>query len=368
MNRTNYLTNKVTWLLCALLGGVLTLALTGCYVVEQPVYRGTYEAPPEVGVSYVEIRTENDFYGPLSPYGRWEVVGSYGRCWIPGGVDADWRPYSNGYWQRTDDGWYWVSNEPWGWATYHYGRWDRSPRYGWYWVPQTQWAPAWVSWRQGNGYVGWAPLSPSARFGRRGFVEVDDRIIAPRYVFVEQRRFLEPVHSKTVIVNNTVINKTVNITKTHIVNKTVINEGPVTTVIEHASGRKIQAAPVRELRNKEEAAGVVKHRTPPATSEGKVQAPVPNAVEPRAPKAVPAHEPRQVEKPAVITREPVAPAPKKEVHETVEPKRARQPARSEEDRNARQHVTEQPAVREARPETEKRGQESENKGEARPTP
>jgi hypothetical protein len=364
MNRTDCLTNKVAWLLCALLGGLFTWALTGCYVVEQPVYRGTYEAPPAVGVSYVEIRTENDFYEPLSPYGRWEVVGSYGRCWIPGGVDTHWRPYSNGYWRRTDDGWYWVSDEPWGWATYHYGRWDHSPRHGWYWVPHTQWAPAWVSWRQGNGYVGWAPLSPSARFGRRGFVEADDAIIAPRYVFVEQRRFLEPVHPQTVVVNNTVINKTVNITKTHIVNKTVINEGPVTTVIEEASGRKVQAAPVRELRNKEEAAVVVKHRTPQATSEGEVQAQVPNPVEPRAPKAVPAHE-------------PVAPAPKKEVREAAEPKRATKSARDEE---KRAQESEQKAQRESERHG-KKGQVAtgqggtntvnkvqEKKGEAHPAP
>ena len=145
--------------------GIVVVALTGCPPYEgQPQSGGAYYGPSGPGDdSYVEIRAESDFYEPLSPYGRWEMVGSSGRCWIPGGVSADWSPYSNGYWQRTDAGWYWASDEPWGWATYHYGRWDSNPQYGWYWVPQTQWAPAWVSWREGGGYVGWAPLSPSGR-------------------------------------------------------------------------------------------------------------------------------------------------------------------------------------------------------------
>jgi hypothetical protein len=150
-----------------LVGTALLGTLAGCAsYVDQPSARGGYyqEVPAPREVVYVQppavqveasggsvgvsIHSESDFYGPLTPYGRWEVVGSYGRCWIPGRVDADWRPYSEGYWQRTDSGWYWVSDEPWAWATYHYGCWDLSPQYGWYWVPQTQWAPAWVSWHR----------------------------------------------------------------------------------------------------------------------------------------------------------------------------------------------------------------------------
>jgi hypothetical protein len=163
----------------------------------------TYAQPSaSVGVSVtlpsVEIRAASDFYEPLSPYGRWAVVGSYGRCWIPGQVARDWRPYCNGYWQRTDSGWYWVSDEPWAWATYHYGRWDLSAQFGWYWVPQTQGAPAWVSWYSGGGYIGWAPLYPS-----------NVRVISPQaYVFVEERHFMEPIRNSTVVVNNTtIINK-----------------------------------------------------------------------------------------------------------------------------------------------------------------
>src|SRR5438034_6737467 len=99
------------------------------YVAPPPVY-----VTPPAGAPLVGIRTEADFYEPLSPYGRWEVIVPYGRCWIPSRLDAPWRPYCNGHWERTELGWYWASEEPWAWATYHYGRWDFSPQLGWYWV------------------------------------------------------------------------------------------------------------------------------------------------------------------------------------------------------------------------------------------
>jgi len=291
------------------------LGVTGCSTyVQEPPRRVIYEpapAPREVYVpapqvepspSYVdvEIRAESDFYEPLTPYGRWEVVGTYGRCWIPSRVETNWRPYCNGHWQRTEAGWYWASEEPWGWATYHYGRWDLSPQFGWYWVPQTQWAPAWVSWHEGGGYVGWAPLHPSARVSSGGFVEVNVAVIAPRaYVFVEPRRFLQPVRPSTVVVNNTtIINKTVNITNIKVVNKNVINEGPRTTVIEQASGQRVQPVAARELRRKEEAPMVARRRENRNISDTPVQTPVPRANEPleRNVQAEPERRARELER------------------------------------------------------------------------
>jgi len=143
------------------------------------------EPPPLEATVSIRINVESDFYQPLGPYGRWEWISPYGRCWIPVGVPSGWRPYCNGHWQRTERGWYWASDEPWAWATYHYGRWDWRPEFGWYWVPQTQWAPAWVSWHRSDHYLGWAPLHPSARFARGGFVEVNEKVIPqPAFVFV----------------------------------------------------------------------------------------------------------------------------------------------------------------------------------------
>ncbi|MEO8168474.1 MAG: DUF6600 domain-containing protein, partial [bacterium] len=111
-----------------------------------------------VGVSF------NVFYDGLSPYGEWVSAGSGVYGWRPVRVANDWRPYTVGRWAWTDDGWYWVSGEPWGWAAYHYGRWTFDDYYGWIWIPGYDWAPAWVEWRYGDDCVGWAPLSPYAVF------------------------------------------------------------------------------------------------------------------------------------------------------------------------------------------------------------
>jgi hypothetical protein len=107
-----------------------------------------------------------NFYDLLAPYGSWVALDPYGYVWQPsaGTHDFNWRPYTLGHWAYTDDGWTWMSDEAFGWITYHYGRWMRTHTLGWVWTPGDQWAPAWVSWRYGNDFAGWAPLPPEARF------------------------------------------------------------------------------------------------------------------------------------------------------------------------------------------------------------
>jgi uncharacterized membrane protein YgcG len=103
------------------------------------------------------------FESQLSPYGAWQDVPSYGRVWTPsaGVVGYDFTPYSSGgHWVMSDYGWTWVSDWDWGWAPFHYGRWMVVGGYGWCWLPGTHWGPAWVNWRWGGGYVGWAPMGP----------------------------------------------------------------------------------------------------------------------------------------------------------------------------------------------------------------
>src|ERR1700731_2314898 len=107
-----------------------------------------------------------DFFYNNLPGGSWFEVGDYGYCWQPvvAANNSAWRPYADGYWAYTDLGWTWVSYEDFGWATYHYGRWTMLSDYGWVWVPgrdaDLEWGPAWVSWRTGGDYIGWAPLPP----------------------------------------------------------------------------------------------------------------------------------------------------------------------------------------------------------------
>lgn len=105
--------------------------------------------------------TYQTFYDQLSPYGRWIDYPNYGYVWVPD-AGRDFQPYStNGHWVYTDDyEWMWVSDYDWGWAPFHYGRWDYDPYYGWIWIPGYEWSPAWVAWRDGGDYYGWAPLRP----------------------------------------------------------------------------------------------------------------------------------------------------------------------------------------------------------------
>ena len=139
------------------------------------------------------------FYDQLSDQGTWIQTDDYGYVFQPAVTDPNWAPYTEGHWVYTPEGWAWVSDESWGWATYHYGRWANIDGMGWVWVPGYRWAPAWVSWRYGGGYAGWAPLPPETfvgvEFGDPGFnggggfhfggdVDVSFHIGAGEYNFV----------------------------------------------------------------------------------------------------------------------------------------------------------------------------------------
>ena len=97
------------------------------------------------------------FQQELSPYGRWMNNPRFGQVWIynqPG-----FKPYyTDGHWEYTNYGWSWESDYDWGWAPFHYGRWEHDPYYGWMWIPGYEWASAWVSWSSYDDYYGWAPL------------------------------------------------------------------------------------------------------------------------------------------------------------------------------------------------------------------
>ncbi|MBU0559097.1 MAG: hypothetical protein KKD86_02210 [Bacteroidetes bacterium] len=104
------------------------------------------------------------FFGSLSAHGEWIEIDHDVVVWRPNRVHYNWIPYSVGRWAWTNHGWYWDSYEPFGWATYHYGRWFYEDYYGWVWLPDYEWGPSWVEWRYNDNYVGWSPLPPYARF------------------------------------------------------------------------------------------------------------------------------------------------------------------------------------------------------------
>jgi hypothetical protein len=191
----------------------------------------------------------NFFYDNLGG-GNWYEVSDYGYVWQPDiALNASWRPYTDGYWAYTDQGWTWVSYEDFGWATYHYGRWARLSDYGWVWVPGYEWGPAWVSWRTGGDYVGWAPLPPGGRE-----IVYESRPIGPRvdiefgigpayYNFIDLRYIGEPVLRDRIYDYNqnvVYINKTVNVTNITYNNSVVYNYGPDYGTLSAYSTRPIQ--------------------------------------------------------------------------------------------------------------------------------
>ena len=105
----------------------------------------------------------------LNDYGQWIYTRKYGYVWKPYSSSvssySNWSPYRYGSWRwMSPYGWTWVNDEPWGWATYHYGRWvwDNG---GWYWSPYGQyrwrrswWSPALVVITYSAGYYCWYPL------------------------------------------------------------------------------------------------------------------------------------------------------------------------------------------------------------------
>ena len=210
------------------------------------------------------VSTESDtgsyatFYRKLDPYGDWMETGDYGYVFQPrqAAQSRDWRPYTNGHWVYTDAGWTWISDEQFGWATYHYGRWVRLKSTGWVWVPGEEWAPAWVSWRKGNDYVGWAPLPPEARFNRETGIHnwVDNYYgIGPeQYAFVPANEF-GGAQSASVVVpterNVTIINQTTNVTNITYNNSTVVDRGPSYDDLRARSRHPIQRLRLERTQN-----------------------------------------------------------------------------------------------------------------------
>lgn len=262
-----------------LIGGVVALSLVGCvYVVAPPQPAPVVDAPappppppPAPVVAYQPPPPEVAplYQDQLSPYGRWIVDPRYGSCWIPNAnfTPVGWQPYTVGHWVYTDDGSsYWVCDGEegaWGNITYHYGQWVFTADYGWIWVPGTVWAPAWVAWREGGGYCGWAVLPPEACQGDVTVVVVDRYCPPDRFVFVDERNFGEPrINRHFVHADVTIINNTTNITNVTIVDNRVVNRGVPADHIERITGRAPERLHLAEASNPEEARRLALAGTP----------------------------------------------------------------------------------------------------------
>ncbi|WP_146652069.1 DUF6600 domain-containing protein [Labilithrix luteola] len=155
--------------------------------LEEPIgistTRPVRSAPPEfddADPSAVRL-----FFDVLAPFGTWSEDPRFGLVWAPSheSIGETFVPYAtHGRWThralavaispsepdaRVDvNDYVWVSELPWGWVTFHYGRWTYAD-HGWAWIPGRRYAGAWVDWRSPTGregrqgVVGWGPTPPS---------------------------------------------------------------------------------------------------------------------------------------------------------------------------------------------------------------
>jgi hypothetical protein len=125
----------------------------------------------ENSVSARYVSRDTVGYSDLDDNGTWSQEPNYGPVWYPNSVAVGWAPYSNGYWGYVGPwGWTWIGYEPWGFAPYHYGRWNYfGGRWGWCPGPigyYPVYGPAFVGFLGGGfgvGFgvgigVGWFPL------------------------------------------------------------------------------------------------------------------------------------------------------------------------------------------------------------------
>jgi hypothetical protein len=205
------------------------------------------------------------FYDVLSPMGEWiqitkedideDLNEGEGQSfssiaddellfiWKPS-VNSDWKPFMNGRWEYTDHGWLWVSADKWGGTTYNYGRWWNSPKYGWVWLPGYTWAPGWVRWKITDDHIGWAPLSPKAKW------KSETGITANNYkynnsdndwVFVNDNTFTGDINSSNIVSatgNSALVKTSSDITNIKIEDDKIINPGPDVNAIEKRTGKK----------------------------------------------------------------------------------------------------------------------------------
>ncbi len=229
---------------------ILKIAAAALLIMLGSSWRSDLVAQPYPPDQYQQYNDNNGevtfqtFYDELSPHGQWVDHPQHGYVWIPD-AGPDFRPYgSNGHWVYTDDyEWMWVSDFDWGWAPFHYGRWDQDPYYGWLWVPGYDWSPAWVAWRDGGDYYGWAPIRPGINVG----VNFSIGTYAPPYdfwSFAPRRYILYPnIHSYFIDrrQNVTIIRQTTIITHFSF-NRNIFITGPRRAHFEVYTGR---ISPVR---------------------------------------------------------------------------------------------------------------------------
>ncbi|HEX8531098.1 MAG TPA: DUF6600 domain-containing protein, partial [Cytophagales bacterium] len=138
----------------------------------------------------------------------------------------------------------------------------------WAWVPGPDWGPAWVAWRSGGGYYGWAPLGPGVN------IQVNVVIPARHWVFVPQRYITYPQPYRYCAPHHQVVNIYHNSVYVHNIYRTdnqVYVSGPHRDEIARATRREVPVYRVEEAARPGRTAarnGTVEVYRPRVTPEG----------------------------------------------------------------------------------------------------
>jgi hypothetical protein len=257
--------------------------LFACLIVAVGCFCGIF------GTGLQPARAQDDvvaeFHERLAPYGQWSSHPRWGEVWIPADVPPKWAPYRDGHWSYSDEwGWYWLSDEDFGWITYHYGRWFLDPDLGWIWIPSAEWAPAWVSWRRGDDAVGWAPMPPDEVIDQYEDQPEVWCFVRPEEIFAQHVGFVafprgqdSAFEAQTVLVNRTVFAKQGD-------RRLVANPGVPPSFIAAKVGHPIQTVAIRPhvVRGTIGVAGSVIGETPPSVAIRETVYPQTTQIQPAA--------------------------------------------------------------------------------------
>jgi hypothetical protein len=217
----------------------------------------------------------------LTVYGSWENDGDYGAVWYPANVGNDWQPYRNGRWTWVAPwGWTWIEAEPWGFAPFHYGRWNRFGN-RWGWIPgpvvvRPVYSPALVVFVGGNNFAGgvtaWFPLGPREVY--TPWYHVSDRYL--------NRVNVSNIYDRNVAeVRNVYNQRTVVNTYVNVQNRSYANRGVATVAMQQdnfARGGRADQSNVRVDVRQLAQAPVLPH--PLVTPERSMVAPAPARSQP----------------------------------------------------------------------------------------
>lgn len=134
----------------------------------------------------------------LNPHGKWTQEAS-SKIWSYTPLQSpELPPFINGRWIYSDYGWHWQGNEPYAWATSHYGFWKRTESGSWSWIPSPEWHSNPVDWRGTQTHIGWRP---SALNKMGDFVESEEKRVAhpEEWIFVKKEDFDQPLTLSKII-------------------------------------------------------------------------------------------------------------------------------------------------------------------------